>query len=312
MPVALRDEDAMSTRTRKTNVSGKGCATIICIFLVLVGLAATIAVAGMIKESVASQFWKPTPAVILTSSLARERGDDVLTVSYLYTYEGRDYTGTRLKPSGNRFDDAQDALRAQSRYKSDRKAICYVNPSDPSQSYLQKDSVFFGLFILIPGAFLAFGIIGLITVWRYKPPTGRAMSSRAPGYSGTLALRIFGAIFMLVGGGVTYALSIHPWLQAREAANWREVPCRITHSEVDSHTGSKGSRTYSLDIRYDYEFEGETYASGRYDFTVGSSSNREWRDAVVRANRVGSQRVCYVNPADPSDAVLNREITFNW
>ena len=49
--------------------------------------------------------------------------------------------------------------------------------------------------------------------------------------------------------------------------------------------------------------------SNRYRFLGGSSSGRTGKTKVVRAYPRGKSAVCYVNPRDPADAVLNREFS---
>src|SRR5262249_20058227 len=48
------------------------------------------------------------------------------------------------------------------------------------------------------------------------------------------------------------------------------------------------------------------YRSNQYHFMGGSSGGYNSKAAVVAQNPPGTRRVCYVNPADPNDAVLDR------
>ncbi len=117
----------------------------------------------------------------------------------------------------------------------------------------------------------------------------------------------FFGIFLLVGLGVVWYLSVRPILLVLDARGWRETPCEILSSEVGSHRGSKGGTTYSIDIRYRYEWLGATRESEDYDFFGGSSSGYDGKAEVVARYPAGSARTCFVDPRDPGQAVLDRD-----
>ena len=125
-------------------------------------------------------------------------------------------------------------------------------------------------------------------------------------FSGWIAYVFFG-IFALVGIIATYFMTWRPTMLILAAKSWEETTCVITSSEVAVNRGSD-STTYSVDIRYTYEAEwGETYQGDRYDFSLGSSSGYESKARVVEAHPPGSEVTCYVDPKDPSKAVINRK-----
>lgn len=68
---------------------------------------------------------------------------------------------------------------------------------------------------------------------------------------------------------------------------------------------------FAEDVVYSYEIAGKTYQADRYKFYHGWSKGRdkalEEADLVARY-RPGSQTMCYVNPNDPTDAVLHRRL----
>lgn len=116
----------------------------------------------------------------------------------------------------------------------------------------------------------------------------------------------FFLIFLAAGAAVVWFVTVRPFLKSVAAQKWPETPCTILSSEVGSHRGSKGGTTYSIDIRYRYEFQGTTRESEAYDFLESSSSGYDGKAAVVEQYPVGSVKVCYVNPRDPAEAVLDR------
>ena len=282
-------------------------------FFALAGIAMTVTFAIATWDGLRSQFWDPTPCTILSSALKQEtKKSYTVDVSYHYVFGGKEYTGTKLKPSGNSFDNATDAQRALREYRSDQQKTCYVNPSAPNESVLERASSFEALAILFPLIFVAIGIGGIILLSRRKTGSKRALSSRrANAMNGAWILRLMGAVFTLVGATVGYFLFLHPGLELRKSANWREVPCVITSSQVESHSDGDGT-TYSVAITYDYSVDGEKHIGTRYNFATGSSSSRDWRQRAVKGNPRGKKTVCFVNPNDPLDSVLVREMGSDW
>jgi hypothetical protein len=124
-----------------------------------------------------------------------------------------------------------------------------------------------------------------------------------------LAIGFF-AIFALVGLGMIWPLLFRPIYKLIDARRWIETPCRIIHAEVRSHSDDDGT-TYSVDIFYEYAYCGQTLRSNRYDLIGGSSSGRNRKETIVKRYRTMPRPVCFVNPADPTEAVLIRKPTWS-
>jgi hypothetical protein len=119
---------------------------------------------------------------------------------------------------------------------------------------------------------------------------------------------VFCSVFLLIGAVMGYFVTVRPVLGVLAARGWTPTPCTILSSEVRSHRGSK-STTYSADIHYAYEVDGRPFHSDRAKFMGGSSSGRGGKMEFVRRYPGGAKATCYVNPRDPSDAVLERGFT---
>lgn len=119
---------------------------------------------------------------------------------------------------------------------------------------------------------------------------------------------LFGLAFLLPGLAVMYFLSIRPLLKIQDAKSWERVPAVVLSSRVKTHSGD--STTYSVDITFEYEVNGQTFQSDRYNFVTGSSSGYESKRRVVAQYPVGHRFEAYVNPRNPSEAVISRE--FHW
>ncbi|MFO7973840.1 MAG: DUF3592 domain-containing protein [Candidatus Hydrogenedentota bacterium] len=136
------------------------------------------------------------------------------------------------------------------------------------------------------------------------------MASSPGSKSGVKQFLVF-ALVLIFGVGLFYLLTVRNYQKASAAKSWEETPCKITRSEVTSRSEYRDGRHrtyYSAEVAYAYTFNGKEYNGSRYDFAEGSSTSRAKARDIVEANPVGADRVCYVNPNEPSEAVLNRDL----
>lgn len=122
---------------------------------------------------------------------------------------------------------------------------------------------------------------------------------------GRLAGTAFCMIFVAVGAGLGWWLAGRHLVSVMAARSWTEVPCDILASEVTASHGSK-STSYDVAIRYRYEVDERPYESDRFAFRSTALGKHAAQQAIVDAYPVGSQRTCFVDPADPHQAVLDR------
>ncbi len=114
------------------------------------------------------------------------------------------------------------------------------------------------------------------------------------------------------GGGLFVAFlaarSLTGWVEARD---WVETPARITHAGLEVHHGDD-STTYEVVARYEYEWNGVRYAGDRVGHYSGADNVGSFhQDAHLElARHLGSGEpfICFVNPDDPSDAILYRKM----
>lgn len=290
---------------------GKGCGYVFLGLFAIAGALALIGLSAQVWEGMRSRMWRSTPATIVRSEVKSDQGYHTVDLEYVYTFNGHTYTGTRVKPGQSSHDHLRDATRVQQRYQSDRRVTCYVNPAAPAESYLEQTSLFYPLILLVPLLFLTIGVGGIWAMRQDQKP--RAISERYRGQgAATFGARFIGALFMLIGGALLYGFTINPWLEARDSANWQEVPCTVVRSEVSSHRSSKGGTSYSAEILYEYLVDGRSYTSERFNFGVSTSGGSKSASQRASRFREGQRTVCYVDPNDPTSAVLFRESGFSW
>jgi hypothetical protein len=297
----------ISSGSGSGSTGGKILATIFLSIFAGMGLVFTAFVGKAGFDSVRPYFWGITDCVIESASV-NDRGNGFdLNVRYTYRFDGRSYTGSRFRAGMSPSNlSGEEAQRAAVHYAAGSRAQCYVNSSSPAESTLERGVLWPMLFLLIPLVFVAFGVGGIIGVWRTKSLAQRPVSERhRAGGGATIGLRLFGFVFMCVGGGLIYAMAIRPMLKEAAAAKWPRVPCEILSSRVTSQHGNKGGYTYSIEMRYRYTVGDRRFVGTRYNFETGSSSSRKWREDAVAYFPPGLKTSCFVNPVDPVEAVLS-------
>ncbi|HEV7867780.1 MAG TPA: DUF3592 domain-containing protein [Chthoniobacteraceae bacterium] len=120
---------------------------------------------------------------------------------------------------------------------------------------------------------------------------------------GTGCVRGFFLIFLLFGLGFGYAMFLRPVAKIIASRDWPAVPCTIVSSQVKA--GSDGD-TFRPEIRFAYVFDNRPYEGGRYSFATGSSSGRKGKQQIVARFRPGAKAICFLNPRNPAEAVLER------
>jgi hypothetical protein len=257
--------------------------------------------------------WDETPCTIIESrrvepGIEKDPKDGKggpFVIAYRYLANGQEQVSRQFSNGITESREESAIERLLLEYPVNSTASCYVNPSKPQEAVLRRGPLWVFAFIFIPLIFVAVGVGGIIRLWTADKQRANTIARKAARMGTNAGGYIFGSIFALVGAGLLYGLTIHPALRVIEARSWEEVPCKILGSKVGAHSGKHGS-TYSVDVTYSYRVNGREYRSDRYQFLGGSSSGYNGKAAIVNRYPVGSTSICYVNPSDPTDAVINR------
>jgi hypothetical protein len=263
--------------------------------------------------------WRKTDCEITGSAVRQQNqggnqnGDFFFDVNYRYTFNGRQYSSDQYKRSAEKSEDYNKMARLTERYRPESSAVCYVNPSAPSQAVLVRYNLFGLLVVLFPVPFAGFGVWMLYFPWFRKSAADMAaqpISDRASPPRPLWIVVLFFSVFLLTGSATFYSLFLRPISRIVCARSWPAVPCAVISSEVKRHEGGvNDGTTYSVNIFYSYEIKGREFKANTYDFIGGSSSGYEGKQAVVARYPRGAKAVCYVNPDDPTDVVLERGFT---
>lgn len=262
----------------------------------------------------ATYAWEERDCTIL-SSRVEEHTEETgkfysFQVLYSYTVGGWRYTGDVYRFDSSSSSDIGEARRLVDRYPAGSRALCYVNPRNPSSSMLRRPGfwvyLFFPFSVLI-AAVTGFGLYGL-----WKPRGAEAVGARVNRAFSRMGprgiLTIFFGFFLAFGLGLA-SYFVPVFFKALEAKSWPARPCTILSSGVHIYPGdSESGPTYSVDVLYAYTADGRQYKSNRYQFLGNSVGDHEETERVVRSLPPQKRIPCYVNPEHPSESVLNRDI----
>ena len=122
------------------------------------------------------------------------------------------------------------------------------------------------------------------------------------------AVNLFGLVFLAVGAGFLI-LSVIPNLwDAMRMQNWVQVPAVVEATDLES-SHSSDSTTYKVSARFSYEYNGQRYVGQRVGIADGGGDNvGSWQEDTHQRLQGQRQTRLWVNPAEPSESVFDREL----
>jgi hypothetical protein len=96
------------------------------------------------------------------------------------------------------------------------------------------------------------------------------------------------------------------YARAKGMTSWPKVPCLILQSSVEEQRiGTTVAPEYRLQVLYCYDFDGSPYESRLWSLRGSMPRNdRATVEELVATYSSGSMTQCWVNPRQPSQAVL--------
>lgn len=268
-----------------------------------------------LQETKAMQDWTKTTCTIVSSEMKDDGEDFRLAVIYRYELDGTSYTAERYGKRASYTAESVGEIDGMRKQLPPGKTFsCHYNLSNPAEAVLRLPSVksawfSIGFSLLFPGFGLLFAFLPWLTGRKGNKNKSRKDKPELmqPHRSGKRPLIVFGAIFAGFALLMLYPLGIKPLQKAKKAKTWDSVPAKVISSKVKSHSDDDGT-TYSVYIAYRYKVDGEEYLGDRYSFMGGSSSGRESKAEIVRQYPTGYQFNVFVDPANPADSVIQREL----
>src|SRR3989339_349901 len=243
----------------------------------------------------AAKDWTQTEAAISFMGFKGSGDETEFDVRYVYTFAGRKFEATRYA-----YVEGWESCPIP--LCEGMKIKCFVNPANPVQSIItHKYSKGFIFWLLLPLSIFILSLGGFAkALWCmifYKSSVQKEPITILPA-SYKIKSLIGAAIF--IGLGVFFAnLIIKPLVTKEQVDSWQQIPCVIHSIEVKEKGKEPYWETY-VDISYSYEFEGRRYNSIIYkrEYTVTGD------DDAVELFAPGAKATCYVNLANPAEAVM--------
>ena len=139
--------------------------------------------------------------------------------------------------------------------------------------------------------------------------------------------RFIGAFaFLAITVSLAVIWAAYEWVsrvnKVYRAKDWEATPCRIEEVYVDTDHLTEPA-IFFWTIRYKYQCNGQEYSSKRYNMIRHRDLTKEEKERVRKERfkygpfheargpyRAGEKATCFVNPQNPSEAVLNRDYSY--
>lgn len=262
-------------------------------------------------DSAKQQTWDEVPCELVRFEIRDVQNSDTPfkpDLEFRYEYDGLTRSSNRLwvdlEKGEDDYADLAEIRDEILKLSNQGKLTCRINLDDPNEAVLRPDvdGLWGGAVFAIFGGF--FVLIGLAIIF------GTARKSKSAKTSVKNSSKVgcgFFGIFALVGLGVLGGLIIPKTYEYLAMQQWEPTPAKVIWTKLKSHRSDNGT-TYSVDVFYRYEYEGQEYKSNRRGILSSSSSGRKSKNEFIRKNPPGTEITCYVNPNQPREAVIEREL----
>ena len=127
---------------------------------------------------------------------------------------------------------------------------------------------------------------------------------------GKIVMSIFALPFLGTGVWMLWSVS-NVFLDAFQMQDWVQVEARLLSGGYTSHRGDD-AYTYEAYARYTYDIQGQTFVADRVGLSSGAdnigSYQQEIGNNLSRAHAGGESILVYVDPNDPSQAIVDRGV----
>ncbi|HWL08979.1 MAG TPA: DUF3592 domain-containing protein [Planctomicrobium sp.] len=113
-----------------------------------------------------------------------------------------------------------------------------------------------------------------------------------------------GVFIGAIGVAILWAAMIRPGIDLFEAQSWQLTPCTILASESQGAGDS-----FKVRIEYQYEVNQQEFKGDRYSFFPDQTDTQDGIQEIVDAYPVESEQVCFTDPENPEQSVLNRDFS---
>ena len=279
---------------------GKIMGVMLCFFALSGGFLGLGMVWYTYRPELATYTWDSAECMILSSEARladpqrRHEPPFEFLVAYGYRNGGEGFVGKWYSADGNRFWNWQEVQSLVGRYPAGAEVNCFVNPNAASEAVLSRGGLWLPLGVLVPVLAIVAGLVGLRSLWPWASGSVApvSISERASESRRVPVWLIVRVVFLIAGGGVFAGVFLGPAIDVIGSASWEEKACtiefRASHRPV---------------VLYSYSHQGRRYRSSRHRLFEAGDRDAPSLDGQYRA---GADAVCFVNPGEPSEAVLDR------
>ena len=123
--------------------------------------------------------------------------------------------------------------------------------------------------------------------------------------------KIIGYLFLAIGLGALIHLA-KITIDEKAARNWVPHNAQIVSANLTTHVNDKGGKTYSIDVTYEFEWQGSTVKGTRFRLHDKASANLSESDNVVQglllSKRNGQHYPIFVNPDNPRQSAIQNTV----
>lgn len=273
----------------------------------------------------AAREWPSTPGKVMVSTSQlrdvrvldseRENGHKIeqrnfANIVYEYTVSGqkRRHNGVSIGEDRGNFQVAATLAK----YPVGAIVMVYYNSLNPHEAVLERDLPqglwgCLGIGTALAVAVVFGAAIGLKSISEFVSARLVSPQMSVP----VVALAVFGLVAAL------FALVLRR--QSALAASWPVVPGTIKLSGLDDYRaapgdgGRRGSVMYERKVSYSYRFKDVTYTGVHGSFSSNSKTTSRWMLRLFGMDfQDGASVEVWVNPVNPSEAILNPRAPFGW
>jgi len=260
---------------------------------------------GMVREARASRHWPRTTGTIIASHIAARQQSPYdaelanrALLEYQYQVNGQSYLNSQINLADK--PDAVEWTTLRERYPVGQKVSVYYDPANPQQAVLEHDTsnrLIWSIALLFVIA-LGMPVFALLLVFNVMTA---------------------GSMFMVVFCSVIpFGLSVALFAKYREihaARRWLQTTGTVVTSRVEARKKRPGDFDYDGGdtevtntplVVYEYHVNGQAYRSSR--FTIGERTSEYELESILDRHPVGTQVDVYYDPANPHQAVLERDV----
>ena len=116
-------------------------------------------------------------------------------------------------------------------------------------------------------------------------------------------IALAGTVLLICLGLWLISEAVHPISRWSQTKDWIEVEARINKLELRERSSRYGTN-YWIITNYSYDYQGRTFQGTKVGFELYSPS-----PSAYKAIKKRPISICYINPANPGDAVLYRGVS---